>query len=120
MKIFKGTAAYRKDSLLKLLSAFKCLRPPTLFVTLSANDMHWPEVIMCLKGCSYEEACASSNAAELVRSDSYMAIIHYDRRFRDLHTYISGRPMQPLGKTQDYNGRVEFQNRGSPRFHLFF
>ena len=80
-----GTAAYWKDGPLNLLSPFsdirkmpssrviclKCLQPPTHFVTLSARDMHWPEVIMCLKSRSYEEACAFPNATELVRSDSY-------------------------------------------------
>lgn len=56
MKYIKGTSAYWKNTLLNLLSMFKQLGPPTLFVTLSANDMHWPELIMTLKMCSFEKA----------------------------------------------------------------
>ena len=50
-----GTAAYWKNKLLDLLAIIRSLGPPTLFMTLSADDMHWAE-LMILKGCSYEEA----------------------------------------------------------------
>ena len=46
MKPIRGTAAYWKYNLLNLLAILKSLGPPTLLLTLSANDMHWPELII--------------------------------------------------------------------------
>lgn len=54
MKFRKGTAAYWKNNL-NLLAMFECLGPPSLFVTLSANDKHWPDLTMSLDCCSYEK-----------------------------------------------------------------
>ena len=42
MKNIRGTVAYWADILNDLLATVKCLGPPTLFVTLSADDNHWP------------------------------------------------------------------------------
>lgn len=70
MKTIRGTAAYWKNNLLNLLAILKTLGPPSVFMTLSADDMHWPELIMTLKNCSYEEAEASGNVADLVRKGS--------------------------------------------------
>ena len=44
MKAVRGTVAYWKDVLFNLLAMFKNLGPPALFMTLSSNDYHWPEL----------------------------------------------------------------------------
>ena len=44
MKNIRGTPAYWKDQLLDLLARINTLGPPTFFLTLTANDMHWPEL----------------------------------------------------------------------------
>ena len=43
MKQIRGTAAYWKTTLLNLLAMIRNIGPPTLFMTLSANDYHWEE-----------------------------------------------------------------------------
>lgn len=48
MKNIKGTIAYLKNALYNLLSMDQCLGPPTIFLTLSADDNHWIELGMCL------------------------------------------------------------------------
>jgi len=120
MKFIKGTAAYWKNTLHNLLAMFKQLGPPSLFVTLSANDMHWPELIMTLKKCTYEEAKVVGNALNFVKEDPYMTALHFQRRFKALLKHVINGEMLPLGKVVDYFVRVEFQNRGSPHFHIFF
>ena len=35
---------------------FKCYGPPTLFMTLSADDLHWTELGMALKNLDYNAA----------------------------------------------------------------
>ena len=39
-----GTPAYCKDQLLDLLAKINTLGPPTFSLTLTANDMHWPQL----------------------------------------------------------------------------
>lgn len=84
MKFMKGTAAYWKNNLLNLLAMFKYLGPPSLFVTLSANDMHWSDLIMSLDCCSYEKACNMTNCLQLVKNDPVLTALHFQRRFRIL------------------------------------
>ena len=59
MKTIRGTVAYWVNVLQNLLSTVNLLGPPTLFVTVSADDNHWPELKMLLFGCSYHEAVSS-------------------------------------------------------------
>ena len=44
MKNIRGTVAYFRNALYDLLDMFRSLGPPTLFMTLSADDLHWPEL----------------------------------------------------------------------------
>ena len=48
MKNIRGTPAYWKDQLLDLLARINTLGPPTFFLTLTANDMHWPELFQLI------------------------------------------------------------------------
>ena len=108
-----------KITLLDVLAMFCCLGPPTLFVTLSANDMHWPELIMQHTGCSYLEAENYGNAIELVKKDPLICAIHFERRLDALLKFVLHRGLQPLGKIRDHFIRIEFQNRGSPHAPVF-
>lgn len=44
MKTIRGTVAYWKDVLFNLLAMIRNIGCPTLFMTLSANAYHWPEL----------------------------------------------------------------------------
>ena len=58
MKNIRGTAAYWKDQLLDLLAKMNTLCPPTFFVTLTANDLHWPELFQLIDPTLTSEAVA--------------------------------------------------------------
>lgn len=55
MKKIRGTAAYWKNTLLDLLAMIRNIGPPSLFITLSANDYHWKELAMTLQLCNENE-----------------------------------------------------------------
>ena len=38
-----------------LLATFRCLGTPTLFMTLSEDDLHWPELGMSLEDIDFDE-----------------------------------------------------------------
>ena len=119
MKNIRGTAAYWADILYNLLATVKCLGPPTLFLTLSADDNHWPELIMLLRCCSYEEACTMNSATQEVRKDPLLASIHFERRWKNFFKHILKGKDNPLGLIIDWFARVEYQARGSPHMHIF-
>ncbi len=119
MKNITGTVAYFRNALYDLLAMFRCLGPPTLFMTLSADDLHWPELGMNLENLSYEEAVSKQSFFTSMRSDPLMTAIHFDRRFSALIRFVLHGNQKPLGSVRDYFARVEFQNRGSPHYHMF-
>lgn len=90
MKSIPGTAAYFRNKLYDLLAMFRSLGPPTLFMTLSADDLHWPQVEMTAKNVSYEDASSKSSFAKTVIQDPFMSAVHFDRRFQNLmkHYYL--------------------------------
>ena len=119
MKNIRGTVAYFKNQLYNLLAMFKALGPPTLFMTLSADDMHWKELGCLLNNLDYNDVSNESNFHG-VKRDPLMTAVHFERRFDALMRHIVLNGIQPLGKVRDYFARVEFQNRGSPHIHMFF
>ena len=121
MKGIRGTVAYWKNALSDLLAMLKCLGPPTLFVTLSADDCHWPELAMLLTNCKYEEVNKHlKDLPFLMKKDPYMTAVHFQRRYNALFKFILKSRKKPLGEIEDFFCRVEFQNRGSPHYHLFY
>lgn len=87
MKNTKGTVAYFSNVLYDLLAIFKSLGPPTLFVTLSADDLHWPELGMTLQNIDLNDAFGKS-FFQSTRKDPLLAAIHFDRRFRALLKHV--------------------------------
>ena len=119
MKKIRGTVAYYKNALGNLLAMLKCLGPPTLFITVSANDLKWTELGMSLEDLSYEEASAKANFFQSMRADPLLTAIHFERRFNALFKHIINSPEKPLGDVTDWFIRAEFQNRGSVHYHMF-
>ena len=119
MKNIKGTIAYFRNALYNLLAMLRCLGPPTIFMTLSADDNHWTELGMCLKNLTYDEAYPHSSFSSFMKEDPLMTAICFNRRFKYLLNDVILGKERPFGHVQDYFGRIEFQNRGSPHIHMF-
>lgn len=119
MKHIRGTVAYFRNALHDLMAMLRTLGPPTLFMTLSADDLHWPELGMTLENLTYCDAANKRNFMSSMRTDPLMAATHFERRFSALMDFVINGPLKPLGNVVDYFVRVEFQNRGSPHYHMF-
>ena len=120
MKKIRGTIAYYRNSLNDLLAMLRSLGPPTLFVTLSADDLHWPEIGVLIDNLSYKDACSQGSMFSGVQQDPLMASTHFSGRFNALMKFVIDGKLEPLGRVRDHFIRVEFQNRGSPHFHILF
>ena len=121
LKGIRGTVAYWKNALSNLLATLKTLGPPTLFVTLSADDCHWPELAMALTNCAFKDAYKHTESLrDLIRKDPYMTALYFERRYNALFKHISKSDKKPLGEIVDFFVRLEFQNRGSAHYHILY
>ncbi|WAR10125.1 hypothetical protein MAR_035201, partial [Mya arenaria] len=81
MKNIRGTVAYFRNALYDLFAMFRCLGPPTLFMTLSADDLHWPELGMSYEDLYYDEAINCQSFYTSMRSDPLLTAVHFDRSY---------------------------------------
>ena len=112
MKNIRGTCAYWKDVLYNLLAMIKNLGCPTFFVTLSSNDYHWPELANLLK-------VPLKDLPTAVQKNPLLTALYFERRWRALLKNVLKGKKAPLGDIEDFFGRIEFQQRGSPHIHFF-
>lgn len=118
MHSVRGTAAFWIEELWNLLARVQCLGAPDVFLTLSADDIHWIELRYLLQQDAQKNGQVDENNS--VQRDPVIGALHFDRRLSALLKYIILDGPQPLGKVAHYYVRVEFQNRGSPHVHCFF
>ena len=124
MSSIKGAPAYWKKFLHQVLAMIKQLVTPTFFLTLSCAHLRWNKlisIIFKLNGIdiadedidrlSYHERCDTLN------KNPVLVARHFQYRVEMFFKVIvlDG----PLGKTQYYAIRVEFEVRGSPHIHSF-
>ena len=129
-KIFRtirNSPQYWENQKKEVFAMIRQLGLPTLFVSLSANDLHWPELIIALgkvvDSRDYTEAVESKTLSwetrsRLVQSDPVTCVRHFDHRVSQFIGTILKNPESPLGVLKDYFYRVEFQQRGSPHIHM--
>lgn len=100
---------------------------PTLFITLSAAETKWPELLIILKQTVDKEIVTAADVEEisfldrcrLIRADPVTCCIYFEYRCRKLiETWnCTGGPFGEHKITHFYR-RVEFQHRGSPHLHM--
>lgn len=100
---------------------------PSVFLTLSAAESKWPELLRILKSnvdsieISAEEAMNLSfnEKARLIRSDAVTCALYFWNAFKQLFkTWKSTNG--PFGEhtIEHHYFRIEFQHRGSPHVHM--
>ena len=120
----RGSPAYWQHELYELLAMLQCLGIPTWFMTLSAADLHWVEMLemiaihkqmsifrkeikkMPIKECS-----------EKLKSNPIQAVGLFQYRVESFFThYITG-SSNPVRRVIEYAIKREFQECGSPHAH---
>ena len=123
MHNMRGTIAYWQRAKMDLLAMFRTLGPPTFFITLTADDMNWPDLLYVLAkragmDISMEDVDSMSSVQkrELLCSDPVTTARHFSQRFQKFIAFMKS-SSKPIGEIVDYFWRVEFQLRGSPHVH---
>ena len=109
-----------------LMAMIRQLGVPTFFLTLSAAETQWNELICILVKISSEKDITEEMARDMQIDDKYRLIKndpvtcaqYFDHRFRELLKVLKNKcgPFAPY-ELIDYFVRVEFQHRGSPHVH---
>ena len=96
----------------------------TWFLTLSAADMQWPEVILSIAH-QYGKVLTADDVKNMpwvekckwLRSNPVTASHQFKHRLDQFFKEFIGGKANPIGELQDYMIRIEFQARGSPHAH---
>ena len=111
LKNMRGSPAYFQRVMYDMLAMIRQLGIPTWFLTLSAADMQWPDVIRTIArqyGTTYtEEDIASMSFEEKskwLRQNPVTAARHFQHR---LNADFS-EEQHPLGEIVDYALRIQF------------
>ena len=106
------------------LALIRTLGIPTWFLTLSAADMKWPEVIQAIAS-QYGTIYSTEQVKELpwavksmwLRSNPVTAAMMFQYRLDAFMTTFIKSNSHPIGTVTDYVICIEFQARGSPHAH---
>ena len=105
-----GSPAYWSQQRARLVQMVEELGLPTLFVTLSAADLQWPELFEML---GLPEETTHTTRAHALNSNPAAADWLFWRR---VQLFMKAYYVDLLGAA-DYWMRVEYQHRGSPHIH---
>ncbi|XP_021964938.1 uncharacterized protein LOC110860191 [Folsomia candida] len=126
----RSSPAYWQDKQKVLMSMIRQLGIPTMFITLSAAEVKWVELIVILKKVLDQEIITEDTAetmkweekADLIRRDPITCSRYFDYRLRQCSKYIllHSNGIFKEHPVVDSFTRIEFQHRGSPHMHGLF
>ena len=124
MRNIRGTAAYWQRAKLDLFAMFRKLGPPTYFITLSADDMNWFDLMCVLSNCDgmsldddQVKELSPGERSRLLCSYPVIVAQHFSHRFNAFVNHILKGDSKSIGEVVDFFWRVEFQQRGLPHVH---
>ena len=122
---------YGREKKSDLFAMMRQLGKPTVFMTLSASEIHWLPLLKCvylyqnhipadqeIDDIVFEEM-NTYQRAELVNSDPVLCCLYFDRLVNVIVNFLKYKK-GPFGKYRllDCFRRIEFQHRGSPHCHM--
>ena len=126
MKNVRGLPAYWQDQLYDVLAMLQTLGIPTWFLTLSAADLHWPEMIQAVavqfgRKLSQKDILNISIAdrSTYLHQNPITGIQMFQHRIEAFFSEYLLNGADPLGNITDYVIKIEFQMKGSPYVHCF-
>ena len=123
-KNIRGTPQYFKSMQLDMIAKIRCFGTYTFFITGSAADFFWPELIIVIAR-QYGSNLTIDEVEQMSMSDRRMwlarnpvtAARHIDFIFTKLWKDVILSGLHPVGQILNYDVRKEFQARGAAHFH---
>ena len=129
LRCIPNSAWYWADRKKDLFAMIRQLGAPTAFMTLSANETGWINLVKLLYKLKNNEMDVSDefisnmnyvHKAKLVNEDSVTCAIYFNKLVNCLLKILQYKKKSPFGKYRviHYFKRIEFQHRGSPHAHI--
>ena len=127
LKNIRGSPPYWQKMFYEVLAMIHTVGIPTWFLTLSAADMKWPEVIQSIArqyGTIYTEDQVSALPWRIkstwLRRNPVTAARMFQYRLETFVITFLKSNANPIGCVTEYVIQIEFQARGSPHAHTLF
>ena len=124
LKNTRGLPAYWHHEPYDVLAMLCSLGIPTWFLTLSAADLHWPEMIQAValqlgRRLSKDDVLKMSIAqrSTYLRQNPITGVCMFQHRLQSFFSQYLLNDAHSLGHITDYVIKIEFQIRGSPHAH---
>ena len=124
LKNVRGSPAYWQNELYDVLAMLRSLGIPTWFLTLSAADLHWPEMIQAVaaqfgRTLSQQDVLKMSIAerSKHLRENPVTGVRMFQHRVEGFFSQYILSDAHPLGIITDHVIKIEFQMRGTPHAH---
>ena len=122
----RNSPAYLEKRKKDIFAMIRQLSLPTWFVSLSAADTRWNDLLKMLAklndAVEYSdkevEALTWQERTRLVQKDPVTCSRYFDHRIQEFLNTVLKSEIEPIGKVADFFYRVEFQQRGSPHIHM--
>ncbi|XP_062616288.1 uncharacterized protein LOC134278001 [Saccostrea cucullata] len=122
----RNSPAYLETRKKDVFAMIRQLGLPTWFMSLSAADTRWNDLIRALgvlnDGKEYTDEEIDSmtwfEKSKLVQKDPITCSRYFDHRFRMFMNSVLRSDHHPIGIVKDFFYRTEFQQRGSPHIHM--
>jgi len=122
MKQLRGTFGYWEEQKRKLFDMLAYLGPVDQFLSFSAADLYWPDVIVAMTNgdIPMDEAqrLTIKEREILLNQNQCMASYHFVKRFKEFFKSFILNPVILGAEVKDYVIRYETQYRGSVHAHV--
>ena len=124
-KNIRSSPPYFENKKKNLMAMIRQLGIPTLFISLSAADTKWTDLLSSIKTLLTNKLCTNeeieqmswSEKCSLISSHPTVCSLYFDNRVKKFYRHILKSPHSPFGQLVNFFYRVEFQHRGSPHIH---
>lgn len=125
-KQLRSSPSYLETRKKDVFAMIRQLGLPTWFMSFSAADTRWNDLIRALgilnDGKQYTDSEIQSmtwtEKSKLVQKNPITCTRYFDHRFRTFLNTVLKSDHHPIGKIKDFFCRVEFQQWGSPHVHM--
>lgn len=130
LKSIPNSVQYWQQRKRDVFAMIRQLGKPTMFLTLSANEIRWPNLLAILHKLSngsndadvtiIMQQLTALQRATLVNEDPVTCCAYFHKLVNIIMQLLLSRTYSPFGNyyVVDYFKRIEFQHRGSPHAHI--
>ncbi|GFR22603.1 helitron_like_N domain-containing protein [Trichonephila clavata] len=128
LRTIPNSAYYWSERKKDLFAMIRQYGKPTVFFTISANEIGWPKLLQLLHNLKNNSEISVQDAAALnfiekstlINEDAVTCAIYFNKLVNVLMKILQSKRFSPFKKYRIlyYFKRIEFQHRGSPNAHI--